>query len=342
MRKSATKKKPLRRFTDAELLNAQLRIDDANAIPNIVNERLPDGVKIVDVFRTYKHAKYPTEKIYCCSCGSHQHKIGFHVGRSDGVEATLGNCCAKPKLGHEFVRAAMRNEDEHTRQHYLRQIQDFYPVALRIVKEDMARSWHDLALALREVRQELREVFSQAFPTLQDCAAKNAPLLMPVRQLTTDWKKDDRREEEDSEDRFIWQFVPAFRVAGPELLRRGDPLAIVKDLDRMLINFRRIVADTDSYSTGQLRQLVVALKHAHRGFETLVAMRRAVNEFFAEDHLAAVAGWINSNCEHHGMGFSEPASARGDTISNEWSDRFVKKPALPAFSDELLNVLRAA
>jgi len=268
--------------------------------------------------------------------------VGFHIGRSDGVEATLGNCCAKPHLGPEYVRAALRRRDEQTRQYYLLQIDNFKPVVLRIVHGEMVRPWFDLALALREVRQELREVFSQAFPTLQDCAAKNAPLLMPVRQLKTDWKKDEKRDEDDSEDRYIWQFVPAFRVAGAELLRRGDPLEIVKDLDRMLINFRRIAADTDNYSTGQLRQLVAALKHTYRGFETLVAMRRAVDQFFAEDHLAAVAGWINSNCEHHGMGFSDRASAYGTTITNEWSDRVVTKPALLGVSEELLDVLRAA
>lgn len=342
MGKSANKKRLPRRFTDAELLLAELYLDDANAIPNVVNERLPKDVSIVDVFRAYRHARYPIEKIYCCVCGSHQHKVGFHVGRSDGVEATLGNCCAKPHLGLEYVRAALRRKDEQTRQYYLLQIDNFKPLVLRIVHGQMVRPWFDLALALREVRQELREVFSQAFPTLQDSAAKNAPLLMPVRQLQADWKKDDRRSEDDAEDRYFWQFVPAFRVAGAELLRRGDPLEIVKDLDRVLLNFRKIAADTDIYSTGQLRQLVVALKYAHHGFETLVTMRRAVKEFFAEDHLAAVAGWINSNCEHHGMGISEPASARGDVIRNERSDCFVKKPTLPVFSDELLNILKAA
>jgi hypothetical protein len=50
------------RISDAELLLADLTTNDVNELKNVVREKLPDGMRIVDVLREYQHCRYPAEK----------------------------------------------------------------------------------------------------------------------------------------------------------------------------------------------------------------------------------------------------------------------------------------
>lgn len=333
-----------RRISDAELLLADLTTNDVDLLTNIVREKLPDGVRIVDVLREYHHCRYPAEKVFCCVCGSRQHKEGLHVVRSDGKEATVGICCAKRSLGKEFVEANKRNRGERDRQGYLRIIGAFKPTALRIVQMQMARPWMECADGVRKARYDLRETLGRAFEVLSQAANKGAALTIPERVLVSkwtgsgdNWQNDDTPREE--RDRFAWIESDVGTVPGAALFVPGDPKRIVSDLELVLKNFRAIGVDTDSHSTSELRNLVKLLRAGREGLEALLRMKRAADDFFSQDSAAFVAGWIERNRNVHGHNFPHIIRARDGVFVNETMARQAAKPRFTEPAPELIEAL---
>lgn len=337
------KMKKARRLSDAELLFADLTTGDANAIPNIVCERLPKDVIITDVIRLYRHARYPSEKIFCCVCGARQHQVGFHVVRSDRVETTLGNCCAaKPEqLGKEYVAASMRSKEERERQGYLRTIHEFQPVALRIAREQMSQPWMDLARGLRKLRYDLRATLGQPWDFLRQAAVNGTALTAPHRVLLSSWGGGDELEQgpDADKDRYIWVANDMGRVVGTELFLDGDPTNIVYDLDHVVSNFRIIARDTDAHSTKELKQLVKLLRAASEGLSRLLNQKCAADQFFATGNLEFIAGWIRLNRNSHGHDFRHTFKVRSGGLINEVMNTAARKPQFAEPSTDLIRML---
>lgn len=319
-----------RRFTDAELLNAELMREDANAIPNIVKEKLPDDVKIVDVICGYNHRKYPMEKIFCCKCGACQHAFGFHISCSDGRETTLGNCCAKKPglLGPAFEKTHSRHRSEKARKSYLLDIHDLKPKMLRLVAttQGMA-SWYAVARGIRKGRFDLRDAMPDVFELLQNAALTNSILKVPKRVLRFDWKRnDDEREDREQGDRYEWTFHDFCHVPGRAFFERGDPLAHAEAIENAVVRFAEVMKNTDHYTTGQLRNLNVQMLSAYSSMQKLIQMRDAAEEFYGASNLHAIASWINQNRQHHGSDFRHAVEVVAGCLRNMSNGRVASKP----------------
>jgi hypothetical protein len=336
------RRRPVHRIPDTELLFADLTTNDVNELTNVVRERLPDGVAIVDVVRYYEHCRYPAEKVYCCICGTHQHRMGFHAVRSDGKEATVGLCCTTHALGKKFVAAHIRNKGERRRQGYLRTIHAFKPIALRITLERMTRAWDRLARDVREARFGLRHTLGPAaWMVLARSASTGTPLTVPRRVLVSKWTgvNDNDDDNANDKDRYTWITADVGRVPGAALFESGDPVDLVADLDKVLNNFHTMSLDTDGYTTGQLQHLVKLLRQGRESLERLLRMRRAAEEVFAPEPAAALAGWVNSNRSKHGHDFPHFIETEGGTYFNEVLDRLAEKPKFVEPTREVLDLL---
>lgn len=325
----------LRRYTDAELLQIDLLKDDANAIPNIVKEKLPEGVKIVEVICGYKHRKFPEEKIFCCNCGASQHAFGFHVACSDGRETTLGNCCAKKPelLGPAFVKTYERHRTEKRRQSYVRDIHAAQPMILQLVHRQRISSWHAVAHGIRQGRCDLRDAMPDVFELLQQAACSNSMLKVPKRVLRMDWKPsrhDDERDEKEQKDRYDWVFNDHCYVAGPAYFECGDPVDHAKGVEAAIDRFSEIARDTDAYSTTQLRLLSVQMHAAHTSMEALIRMRTAAAEFYAATSLSGIASWVAQNRQHHGSDFKHGVEAIRSGLKNTSNGRIARRPEIAA------------
>lgn len=322
---------------------ADLSTDDVNALTNVVREPLPDGVGIVDVLRNYAHCRYPAEKVFCCVCGTRQHRDGLHAVRSDGKEATVGMCCATRALGKKFVDAHRRYKGERERQGYLLTIHAFQPSALRIKHGHMTRAWDQLARNIREARYGLRNTLGSAWDVLVRSVNKGLPLTAPERVLVSKWTaaKETEREGDktNDKDRYAWTVNDVGGVPGAAFFEGGDPVEIVGDLDRVLENFLTIAGETDAYSTGQLRQLVSLLRRGREGLERLLRMRRATDEVFSAENATWLVGWIDHNRSRHGHGFPHAITAAGGVFFNETMSRRARKPVFVEPSQEILGML---
>jgi hypothetical protein len=254
-------------------------------------------------------------------------------------------CCATRQLGKEFVEANKRNRGERTRQGYLRIIHDFRPTALQIRQAQMARPWMELAEGVRIARYGLRAILGRAFDVLAQAASTGAALTIPERVLVSKWMETNDDEQRDNgqerKDRYIWIENEVGRVPGAALFVGGDPTAIVKDLERILQNYQRIATDTDSHTTGQLRQLVKLLRSGRQGLERLLLMKRAADTVFTDENAAFIAGWINQNRSAQGKKFPHIIRARNGELANEVMRQHISKPQLMEPEPDLIALLTA-
>lgn len=322
----------MKKYSDAELHDLELVVDDAYALPAVL-ERLPDGVKIVEVINLHEHKHYPEQQVYCCVCGVARHKKGYRVRRDDSVETLLGNCCAEPILGRKFAEAAAEHADLRKRQTYVREIRRVAPECL-IAKAGL-HSWRELASALRASRFQFRTAMEAVFELLQQ-AASHGELLATERVRRLKANADDK---EDKEEDYFYQDVPVRHVlSGPAYLRRGDPMNIVDAVEEAIRAYRNVADNTDGFTTAKLKTVSMRLRSALDDLRILEEMRKAAFPFFGRKNLAGIDRWAKLLRAGHDRKLKYDIAVESGAIVNLTTGARVERPALLPAEHSVFNI----
>lgn len=274
-----------RKMTDAELLGCDLIVSDAYDDSRLLCEKLPGSVTVCEPLVAYVHARYEQgEKVFCCACGVSKHKRGYRVKCSDDTIRPLGNCCAKPRLGRDWVRGHEALKELGQRKKYLLILQHVCPSVLRA--KASLQTWAALGSALRERQRGFFLALPDIYELLVQAARRDGWLEATERIQNSNWDPNDPGDEPR------WKYLPVrHALAGRSFLRHSDPHEVVGKVDGAILNFARAARETDKQSTKQLQKVCTDLREAKTELERLAEMANAYSLFFTDENLNGIVRW---------------------------------------------------
>lgn len=274
-----------KKISDAELLGRDLIVTDAYDHDGLVREKLPGGVTVREPLACYIHERYEQgEKVFCCVCGVAKHKLGYWAGCSDETVRTLGNCCAKPHLGRDWLRGEQAFKDLKNRKGYLLKLQAMCPAALRA--RSRLASWEKLGSELKDRQRAFFKAMPDVYELIVQSAKRDGVLEATERVQNILW--DPKKPGDEPK----WRHLPRNHlIAGRAFLRFTDTHETKAVVDRAILNFARVAGDTDAHSTKQLQKACADLEAAKRLLDRLVEMADAYSAFFSDENLDGIVRW---------------------------------------------------
>lgn len=311
-----------RRLTDAELLATELIVSDAYAQGGLTLEVLPRDVVVLDAIHMHRHARYPSEKVFCCVCGSRLHRNGYRVVCSDHRETLLGNCCARPRLGTTWLKAEAELKELRTRKDYIRELHALAPTALRAVRD--LGDWLEFATAIRAKQIELYQAMPQAYELMVRSAKRDGILLATERVRKLRWQNT---QGDDKRDDFYWEHIPVRHIIrGRLFLQETNPVGLTDAVEHAISVFSSVAKDTDKHRTKVLKSACAKLSNSVAGLRRLSEMKDAANEFFGPENLAGIERWVTLLGSGHDRSLRERIEARNGALTNLVSGTRVTAP----------------
>lgn len=318
---------------DSELLGRDLIVSDAYDHDGLVCETLPDGITVREPLACYVHERYEHgEKVFCCACGIRKHKFGYWVTCSDDTVRPLGNCCAKPRLGRDWVRGEQALKDLRRRKEYLVKLQEACPVVLHARRG--LSEWDCLGRELKQRQRAFFKALPEVYELIVQVAKRDGVLEATERVMNVHW---DAKNPEDAPK---WHYLPRNHfVLGRAFIRYTEPHEVTSAVERAIQKFVVAANHTDAHTTKQLQTVCADVERARRNLERLGEMAAAYSSFFSDQNLDGIVRWSQLLSGDHDRRLRRPIGRGARSLINYETGAAFELDRLLAPDSEVLRLL---
>ena len=299
-----------RKILDAELLDRDLLVADAYDREGLVCRRLTEDATVLEPIAFYIHARYDQgEKVFCCICGVRKHKRGYWARCSDETVRPLGNCCAKPRLGRNWMQSQHAFKDMERRKGYLLKLRDACPDILRA--RARLPSWGALGQELKVRQRAFFGAMPEVYELVVQAAKRDGILEATERVKNIHW--DPKKPADERK----WNYLPQNHpIAGRSFLRFTDSHDVISVVERAISSFSSVAENTDNCTTKQLRKAFSDIECARLQLARLGEMADAYSSFFRDDNLNGIVRWSHLVCENHDRRLRRPIARSASGLLN--------------------------
>jgi len=283
-----------RRFSDAELLDAELVITDGNQLDHATSSPPPPGLspKIVAEYDLPSGA----DARRCCYCPSHtRHRKGFIVTFESPDLYLVGSHCGPKYLGLEFKVATGTHSKLKDRKSALVRLSQIAAIASEL------RNWCETLLfsegwkALDAVARQFQAAAPDAFIRLRAIVNTSGQLIedVQVRDFAAEaLRKDSGDETKNLPPIFRTESVVIAPLRGRGFLMTEDIRSSVYALKIQAAEVTSVASKpTDGFMVGKLTNLAVEFDRKRKAvLEGIERLQRA-HLFLSPDHIEALVRW---------------------------------------------------